>query len=336
MLDVFNSDAFSVISLTASVNKLPFVPAWIGQQGLFTFRSITTPTAVLEERNGKLYLIPTSARGTMSQMASGNDRKVRTFRVPHMQLNAAVMADDVSGIRAFGTEDQLESVNQVVNDKLETLRQSHEYTHEWHRLGAIKGVILDADGSTEIYDLFDEFGLTQDEIEFDFTDADMDVKTQAIAVKRLVEDALGMAPYQYVQALVGDDFFDALVKHASVKGAYEAYQEGRFSMEDQRAGFEFPTGIRWHNYRGKVGSTPLVAADECHFYPVGVPELFLEICAPADFIEAVNTPGQLLYAKQERLRYDTGVELHTQSNVLEICTRPQCLVKGTATLDSGS
>jgi hypothetical protein len=43
---------------------------------------------------------------------------------------------------------------------LETMRNKHAITLEHLRIGALKGVILDADGSV-IYDLFDEFEITQ-------------------------------------------------------------------------------------------------------------------------------------------------------------------------------
>ena len=50
--------------------------------------------------------------------------------------------------------------------------------------------------------------------------------------------------------------------------------------------------------------------------------------APGDFIETVNTRGIKIYAKQERMKFDKGIELHTQSNVLYMCTRPAALVRG--------
>ena len=336
MLDVFNADAFSVVSLTAAINKLPYKPSRLGDMGLFNEQPITTTVAVVEEQSGKLVLIPTAARGTMPNVVGGKNRKVRSFVVPHMPLNSLVMADDVQNVRAFGSEDQVEAVATVVNDRLASLRQSHEYTHEWHRLGAIKGVILDADGVTEVHDLFDEFGLSQDEVEFDFTDSSLSVKLNAMDVKRKIETALGLTPSTGVHAICGDGFFDSLVTNAEVKEAYAYYLDNAFARDDQRQGFEYPRGVTWENYRGKIGSTPFVADDECHFFPLGVPELFQEILAPANFVETVNTPGQRVYAKQENLRFNVGVELHTQSNLLAICTRPKCLIKGTALLSSGS
>ena len=51
-------------------------------------------------------------------------------------------------------------------------------TLEHLRIGAIKGQILDADGSAVIYDLFTEFGVTQHtEIDFDLDNASPSTST---------------------------------------------------------------------------------------------------------------------------------------------------------------
>ena len=56
----------------------------------------------------------------------------------------------------------------VVNDRLAMMAMKHDATLEHLRIGAIKGQILDADGTTILYDLFDEFGVSQQaEVDFD-------------------------------------------------------------------------------------------------------------------------------------------------------------------------
>jgi len=56
-------------------------------------------------------------------------------------------------------------------------------------------------------------------------------------------------------------------------------------------------------------------------FPKNVPSMWLEVIAPANFMETVGTSGQLIYAKQNIMKNDVGVELHTQSNYLPLCTR---------------
>lgn len=327
LLDIFNSDFFGVESLTEAINKMPYQPTRLGQLGLFTRRPITTTSAVIEERHGELTLLATAARGTVTNATSTPQRKGRSFRVPHIPQFGAVMAEDVQNVRAFGTESQLEAVSQVVNDRLENMRQDHEVTAEWHRIGAIKGQVLDADGSSVIYDWFDEFDIVEKEVDFDFADAD-EAKLRSAEVYRHIRDSLGATTFQGVHALCGDAFFDALTSSVAARQAFDRWQEGRFFREQQiEQAFPY-VGIMWENYRGKIGSQDFIEPDECRFFPTGTRQIFLEINAPADFVETVNTPGLPFYAKQERMDFDKGIKLHSQSNPLMICTRPGVLVKG--------
>ena len=85
MLDVFNDDAFSVHNLTESIDKLPYKPARLGEMGLFTEIPVTTPYAVVEERQGNLSLVPVAGRGSQGQATDSTPRrKVRNFPIPHM------------------------------------------------------------------------------------------------------------------------------------------------------------------------------------------------------------------------------------------------------------
>lgn len=340
-LDIFDSDAFSVHSLSAAVDKLPYSPGRIGRMNLFQEMPLTTSVAIVEERLGKLALLRTRPRGSEENTTESTPRrKVRSFTVPHVPDWDSVLASDLEGKRAFGDESQVEVFSTILNDRLQAMKDNHEVTHEWHRVGAIKGVVLDADGVTEVANWFTEFGITQHNITFDFADAGnydqanptQDMKVKAQQVKRLMQLALGGTPFTGIHAFCGDEFFDSFVTHATVRKAYERYQENAFArdLQDEEGGFKF-AGITWEHYRGTVGNQDFFASGECRFIPTGVRNIFVEAVSPADFVETVNTRGQKIYAKQERMKWDKGIELHTQSNVLYMCTRPQCLIKGTGT-----
>lgn len=337
MLDVFKGDAFSMVSLTTSINKLPYQPGRLGAMGLFDKKGMKDTIAVIEERQGRLSLIQSAARGTMPRVNRTPDQKVRSFPVPHLPLNDAVMADEVQSVRKFGSENEVEGVTSVVNDKMEALRRDHEVTHEYHRCGAIQGLVKDGDGSSTLYNLFTEFGVTEQNTNVDFSLASFDGKMLALDLIRLMEDSLGADKYTSLHAICGDDFFDAFISHDSVKGAYEKWQVGTnsrpFSIEDpnvQREGFVF-AGIEWSNYRGSVGDARFIPTDVARVVAKGVKDLFIERWAPANFVETVNTIGKPVYAKQRVMDFDVGIELHTQSNPFIICTRPRTLLKVTQT-----
>lgn len=335
-LDVFSNSAFSVISLTDSINKIPFIPGRIGQLGIFTESGITTTSVMIEEREGSLNLIETTSRGAPAVQNQLNKRKARSFVVPHIALEDTILADEIQNVRAFGSESQLESIEQVIQFRLAEMAQKHDATLEHMRIGAIKGQILDADGATILYDLFDEFGVSQhSEIDFDLDNATPTegiIKKKCHDVRRKIEDELGAQPYQHVHALCGSSFFDDLITHIEVKEAYERYMDGLFLRQGQaRGSFEY-AGIVFEEYRGKVGTVDYTDANKAHFFPVGVPGLFRQYNAPADFVETANTIGLPRYAKQAvDQEFARWVKLHTQSNPLPICTRPRTLIKAKRT-----
>lgn len=330
VLDVFATDAFKTRSLTNSMMLMPYKPSLLGSLGLFEESGVPTTNVMVEEKAGLLSLIPSQPRGAPARTTHGEKRTARSFAIPHLPLEDVVMADDVQNVRAFGSENQLEGVVQVVNDKLQKMRQEHEVTLEYHRIGACNGVILDADGTTTIYNLFTEFGVVEQTMTMELDQAGTDVAAMCSAALRLVEGALGNAPYTKVLGLCGDAFWDLLIGHASTKAAYANWSSNSWMRADNRAGFDFG-GITWMNYRGAVSGVTFQNTDNARLVPLGVPGLLKTHFGPADFVEAVNTIGLPVYAKQERLPLDRGILLHTQSNPLCLCHIPRALVKLTKT-----
>jgi hypothetical protein len=326
MLDVFKQDAFSTVSLTDSINKAPFQPGRLGALKLFRSKGIKDKVAVVEERSGQLSLIQTTPRGGPGDTIGTPKRVARSFTVPHLEREAKIYADEVQGVRAFGSEDANLVVQTLVDERLADLRAMHEVTLEYHRAGAVQGKILDADGST-IYDLFNEFGLAQQTKDIALSVAGTDVRGDCVAIQRLIENELGAEPVSGYRALCGDAFFDALISHPTVVASF-AYQEGAINRSDLRKGFEFG-GITWENYRGSVAGTNFFPDTQAFVVPEGT-SIFTTYYAPADFMEAVNTLGLPLYSKlisdDELNRW---VKLHSQSNPLAINLRPRAVVKVT-------
>lgn len=336
MLDPFQTnDAFSMTSLTKAINLLPNQYGRVKQMNLMPGKGVRTRSIVVEERAGVLTLLhtqPVGAPGTQNAMGK---RTVRTFVIPHIPLDDVILPDEYQGIRGFGQENDGAALAQVVNDHLQTMRNKHAITLEHLRMGALKGIILDADGSTELYDLYTEFGITQETIDFDLDTSTTDVGAKCREAVRHIEDNLLGEVMTGVHCLCDADFYDALVSHDSVKEAYMYHAEASQRLgEDNRKGFRF-NGITFEEYRGTAtGSTgsavPFIASGEAHIFPVGTQSTFETLFAPADFTETANTLGLELYAKQEPRQFNRGIDIHTQSNPLPICYRPGVLVKATA------
>ncbi|MBC8270333.1 MAG: major capsid protein, partial [Rhodospirillaceae bacterium] len=74
-LDVFNSNAFSMVSLTDSINQIPFMPGRIGKLGLFREQGVATTSVLIEEKEGSLTLVETTARGAPAVQNAHNKRR---------------------------------------------------------------------------------------------------------------------------------------------------------------------------------------------------------------------------------------------------------------------
>lgn len=329
MLTQLDGPNFDSVSLTAAIEMLPFTPSRLGEMGLFKESGVPDLSVYIENIEGKLVLVPTQPRGAQTFQRPPEQRKGRSFRVPHIPHNDVVLADAVQGVRTFGSEDTREGVAQVVNSKLAKMKQDLEVTKEYHRVGAIQGNILDADGTTVIYNLFAEYGLTQPTLQFDFTPGVQDMKAMALVIIRAMRYAVGGSPYKSIRAICGDDFWDAFISHDTVKHAFTIFQNdpNQFLRTQQTGGFSY-ADIIWENYIGKVGNVNFIPPKDCRFIVEGSSEIFQTWYAPANFSEAVNTIGKPWYAKQERMEFDTGWKLHTQTNPLTMCTRPGTLFRG--------
>jgi hypothetical protein len=332
MLNPFKNDAFNMVALTAAINKIPNNYGRLEQLNLFPAVGVRTRTILIEEMNGVLNLLPTQPVGAPGTLGIQGKRKVRSFVIPHIPHDDVVLPEEVQGIRAFGSESEMEAIATVVAQKLETMRNKHAITLEWLRMGALKGVILDADGST-LYNLYTEFGITPKTVSFALTNSGTDVLAKVLEVKRHIEDNLKGEFMTGVMCLCSPSFYDALTGHAKVKEAFMYFQRSQNLGGDYRTGFTFG-GVTFEEYRGQATDAngvvrKFIEDDEAHFFPVGTANTFRTFFAPADFNETANTIGLPLYAKQEPRKFDRGTDIHTQSNPLPICLRPEVLVKGT-------
>jgi hypothetical protein len=326
----FSDTAFSMTELTAAINILPNMYGKMEQLNLFPTKSVRQRNISIEEKNGVLNLLPTQIPGTPGTVGARGKRKLRTFAIPHIPHDDVVLPEEVQGIRAFGSENELQSLAVVLTDHLQSMRNKHAITLEHLRMGALKGVILDADGS-ELLNLYEAFEITPKTVSFALGTATTDIKKKCLEVLRYVEDNLRGEFMTGVHALVSPEFFDALTSHAKVKEAYERWEEGAALRNDMRSGFTF-AGITFEEYRGQATDPDgnvrkFISASEGHCFPVGTVDTFATYFAPADFNETVNTLGKPMYAKQEPRRFDRGTDLHTQSNPLPMCHRPGVLVK---------
>lgn len=342
ILNIFNNDAFSVMSLTDAMREIKYTPSYLSSLGIFQTTSIDTlDIAIEKDKDQNVIIVPASPRGGVGATVGKNKRAMRSLRIPHFQVDDAMYADEVQGVRQFGEERAVETLQGKIANRAVEHSQSFALTEEFHRLSVVtKGKLLDSDGEV-LFDYAKEFGEDMPaelDWKLDSTSAaDGALRKKATQFVRLLGTSLGGLPCSGVMALCGDDFFDALTEHKEVRDTYKGYADAATlrqavvgaNNDSAQSGVwaQFPLfNINWVNYRGaeKVSVEP----DKVKFVPLGVPGLFRTVYAPADYIETVNTMGQRMYAKQWLMPNDKGVNLEFQTNALHYCTRPRALFSG--------
>lgn len=325
MIDPFK-DGFSLTQLSQAINVLPNMYSRVGSFGLFKWRPQSTKSASIELRNGVLRLVPTTPWGGVAPKNQSGKANIRSFNIPHMPLEDTVAASDVIGVRQFGTESTLEPIMQRVNDKLQDMKNKIDQTNEWRMLGALRGVVLDADGSV-LEDYFSAFGITKKTINFALDVPTTDVRAKCVEVLRWQEDNLNGEMTTGSRVLVSPEFFDALISHAAVKATYSGWAEAANKLGgDLRKGFTHG-GLTFEEYRATVDGTRFIEAGKGHAFPLGTSETFSTYGAPADFVETVGTLALPYYARQRNTDFNRGIDLHVQSNTLPMVTRPATIVE---------
>ncbi|MGH8541757.1 MAG: major capsid protein [Stenotrophobium sp.] len=335
-LDIFNQDPFSTVSLTAAVDKYPYQPQELGELGIFDDDPIRTTALVVEQRQGRLVVIPLSERGEAGTQRQTEKRSARYFDVKRLRFDDTIYANELQNIRAFGTETELMQVQDEVARRLAGptgLLKSIEYTWEYQRLAAVQGLFTDADGSI-VYNWFQEFNITpQAEVGFNLaagTANSLRPLCNAIARKMKRAAQGSWQPSTRVVGLAGDAFYDTFVNHPDVIRTFINWSDAKDIRSGDTGGafstFEFG-GILWINYRGSDDNATIkIPDDKVKFFPLGAPGVFRRALAPGESFEWVNTPGKPQYVVPIRdLQRNEWWKMEVSSYPLHICTRPEVL-----------
>lgn len=334
-MDVFRANAasaFNMMQLTATLLDQPHIPMRLGELGLFNAQGIRTTTVSIERQANTLVLVPTTPRGGPAYQNKKDDRTLTQIPTVRLAIEDTISADEVQGIRALGSESELRTVQDEVNMRNIRMSNSIEATIEYHRIGAIKGLVLDSNGDT-LVDLFSTFGVSaQSEVAFDLSNASPApgaLRRVCSGIIRTIEDELGGLPYSGIYAMCSSQFFDDLTAHSEYRATmlnWEAATQLAERIARRRITFG---GILFEEYRGNVGGTKYVDDDKAFCFPLGVPELFITRYAPAEFMETVGTIGLPRYAflEYDRSTMPRKVSPTVQTQILNICTRPRVLVK---------
>lgn len=337
--DIFHSDPFSAVSMTEAVNKMGYVPSFLRTlPGLIVPKPVRTTQIFIEQRENAPALIQTDNRGAPPAKIAGDRRSLRGFNALRVAQGSTITADSLQNIRGFGSETDLQAVQVEVANRQAIIGRNIDLTEENLFLGLVQGTVLDADGTTTLFDWASEFGQTiPTEVDFDLDNASPAsgaVRKVCNGVTRTVRRNLkGMGGNAVsIYAICGDAFWDDLTAHSEVRQTYL----NTMAAADLREGNAWETfrygGIVWSNYRGTDdGSTLAVNTDKAKFFPTGA-GIFQMAYAPAEGFEFVNTLGKPRYSQMvfDKDR-NAWVDVEMSSYPLPVCVQPSALHRGRRT-----
>jgi hypothetical protein len=330
--DVFTQNAWGVVDFQENVvERTDYVPSLLGQLGLFTPIYSRNRAIAIATKNKTMTLIPTSANGAPPEELIPEGAQVKLFQTNRLAKGSTIYAAELAGTTALPFDVQTKEISDEVAMRAESIMDDLNMTWEHQRLGALMGIVYDADGTTVLHNWYTEWGIAEPaEVNFELDNPETDVRKKCRDIGRAMQNASKgiWRPNSRIGALVGDTFFDSLVDHPSIKETRVGTERavtlenigGYSSVEIEN--------ITFINYRGSDDGNLSVGTDTARFFPMNTPGAFQVGFGPADeFKPYLNQRGRevvglVLEDKSGRDAWDR-VEMY--SYPLFIATRPEML-----------
>ena len=323
-MDVFSGDGFSLRELTAAVNVPEYSPTRIAELGIFQESGVTTPRVSVERLTNDVALVQSTSRGGAPAEVASDLRTLYDLNTVRIALSDTIHADEILGIRSFGSDSEQKTLQDEVNRRNQALAANIAATIEYQRFTAIMGATLDANGAT-LYDSSTVFGISDNsEATVDTNGSAGVLRSNVSAAIRTMEAGLKGRPYTRAMAFVDAAFFDNLVAHEDIRNSFQ-YVDGA-QLRERTAGRSIDFGgVTFEEYRPLAGSNPL-GTGKGILFPLGS-SVFQSRFAPADHAAAIGSVGLPMYARTfPDHDGDRWVRLEVQSNTLNINTDPACVV----------
>lgn len=300
---VFNGNAFEQAAMIEAIDKRPYKPNMLDRIIRFKPVRVNTDTVYLGSKQGKISLIKTTLRGAPIEMAEKRGKNLRPFTIPRVAEGDQLFAHELANLAPWDGETEEDAVARRIDNMQAQLIDDVELTEEHMRLGALGGIVYDADGSV-LHDYYDEFDIVQPAA----VDLDLDNAAQTIGELREKIGTLlvipiarasgaGNSPRFRINAVCGDNFWFKLTGHPAIEKTY-LNQIAAAELRDEMLweSFNF-AGVTWWHYRGTDdGTTVVVPTNTAKVFPVGVPGMFQHVIGPCnEMFETMNQDGRRYY-----------------------------------------
>lgn len=347
-LDIFRSDDFRATTMTELVQDVDFVPYELDAMGIFEPMFLRTSTVTLYEQDGELHRVPTTERGTPEPTATRRGRTFRQLSGHRIAKRDTVRSHEIQDLLSprLPKAERLLNANELVAERQQDLIDDCNYTEEFHRLGALQGIVYDADGTTVIDDWYEMYGISAPApVTFDFTD--YDTQDEAPALRAFLDAEINTPvlralkrrrrPGTNIHALAGDEFWAKISASGSVERQLELQamagsMAAANSVNDSRLWQSITlAGITWHHYFGDDDQELQIEPDEAIFFPMGAKDVFKVFYFPGEDFDEANQRAKELYSVVSpdfRPNMNEWVDIYVKKYPLFACLCPQVLMKG--------
>lgn len=327
------TNAFEIVDYTQDLVSVPNQWNLINQLGIFSSEGVSQHTITFETSNGTIGMITDQVRGARSQMNQDEGRALRSFAIPHFNLDDAVKPQDIQGKSAFGSQSTAETEAAVIARKMLRIRKSYAALLEGSRAYALTTGGIYAPNGTVVGNMYTEFGITRKEVDFV-----LGTSTTELLAK--IEEGIAHAQDSILSGesltgfivLTSPQFFAKLIAHASVKEAYKYYSSTQSPLRERLGtGVErtfVHGGVTFIEYRGtNPQGAQYIPSGDAYLIPTGTDDMFKTYFSPANKFDYVNTVGEEVYMFTYRDPKGSEITIETESNVLNMVRRPQAVVR---------
>ena len=327
------ANAFEIVDYTQDLVSIPNQWNLVNQLGIFSNEGVSQHTITFETSNGTIGMISDQVRGARAQMNQDENRALRSFAVPHFPMDDAVKPQDIQGKRAFGSTDAAETEAAVIARKMLRIRRSYAALLETSRVYALTTGGIYAPNGTVVGNMYTEFSVTRKEVDFV-------LGTSTTEQTAKIEEAIAHSQDQIMSgesltgfiALCSPQFFAKLIAHATVKEAYKYYASTQSPLRERLGtGVErtfVHGGVTFIEYRGtNPAGAQYITSGDAVLLPTGTSDTFKTYFGPGNKFEYINTIGEEVYMNVYRDMKGSEITIETESNMLSMIRRPQCVAR---------
>lgn len=338
-----------VQELTAAINIIPNTWGLINQIGLFNNEYKTQKNILVPRYTESDFLLKDKNWDDGTNTLVEGTKDELPLKIPHFPVKDAILPQDIDGVANWNdvaTGLDLETVANVRLRKMERIRRSFGNVLEYARAKVITtGDVYSPNGTLrtsygDTYNWYQEFGVTREEVDIDFTNQAKDPKQELDAVADLVDDGFksGETIEQYI-VLCSPEFFDALTNHPYVKDSVKYIDFAGISKElligtlgDGGLGAKyqvFPYGrMLYVRYHGSIGGERFIPEGKAYALPRAY-NMFRTYFAPEQTFTSINSMANDVYWYETVNKRGTRIDIEAESNFLNFVSNPLAIVQMT-------